>query len=100
MAINGLETERDRADQFLLSQNFPNPFNPETVIKYQIPTDSHVSLKVFDVLGNEVASLVDEMREAGNHEIHWKGNNVPSGVYFYQISAGDYKNVKKMMLQK
>ncbi|MHC1736741.1 MAG: LamG-like jellyroll fold domain-containing protein [Ignavibacteriaceae bacterium] len=100
LAVNGLETESDKADQFLLSQNFPNPFNPETVIKYQIPTDSHVSLKIFDVLGNEVANLVDEMKEAGNHAIHWKGNNVPSGVYFYQISAGDYKNVKKMMLLK
>jgi len=100
VAVNGIQTETDKINEFMLAQNFPNPFNPETTIKYNIPMDSYVTIKVFDVLGNEIETLVDKELEAGNHEITWQGNQVPSGVYFYQISAGKFKSVKKMLLLK
>jgi len=85
---------------FSLSQNYPNPFNPVTKIKYSIPQSSNVIVKVFDVLGNEVATLVNEQKQAGTYELEWNGENVPSGVYFYQIKAGSFIEIKKMILMK
>jgi predicted lipoprotein with Yx(FWY)xxD motif len=90
---------------FRLEQNYPNPFNPSTVINYQLPVSSDVTLKVFDILGNEIATLVDEYRPAGRYEVEFNshsGNvrNLPSGVYFYQLRAGDFIETKKMILLK
>ena len=82
--------------EFSLSQNYPNPFNPSTKIKYSIPQSSHVIIKVFDVLGNEIESLVNEEKPVGTYEVTWYAENLPSGVYFYQLKAGDYMNTKKM----
>jgi hypothetical protein len=85
---------------FSLSQNYPNPFNPSTMINWQVPVESHVSLKVFDILGNEVATLVDEVKQAGEYEVEFNAASVPSGVYFYRLQAGDFVDTKRMMLLK
>ncbi|MFC2103707.1 alpha/beta fold hydrolase, partial [Bacteroidota bacterium] len=87
-------------DDYILAQNFPNPFNPSTRITYSIPHRSFVSLKVYDVLGNEVAELVSEENLAGNHEIRFNAGNLSSGLYFYKLIAGDYVSTKKMILLK
>jgi hypothetical protein len=83
---------------YKLEQNFPNPFNPSTVISWQSPVSSWQTLKVYDVLGNEVASLVDEYRSAGNYEVEFKASNLASGIYFYQLKVGEFISVKKMVL--
>jgi len=85
---------------FELSQNYPNPFNPVTKITYQIPKESKVVIKVYDILGAEVASLVDETKEAGYYEIELNGINLPSGTYIYRMTAGDFVEAKKMVLMK
>ena len=83
---------------FSLSQNYPNPFNPTTKIRWQSPVSSHQKLKIYDVLGNEIATLVDEFREAGKYEIEFDGSNFSSGVYFYKMSAGDFFETKKFII--
>jgi len=95
-------------NSFYLYQNSPNPFNPSTIIKYTIPNVStsgakqfqFVTLKVYDVLGNEVATLVNEEKLVGTYEITWYAANLPSGIYFYTINAGSFIETKKMMLMK
>jgi len=88
-------------NKFVLQQNYPNPFNPNTVISFQLPVNGHVTLKVFDVLGKEVATLVDnEVLTAGQHVRSWEAKNAASGVYFYRITAGDFHETKKMILTK
>ena len=86
--------------EFHLYQNFPQPFNPSTKIKYQIPNVSFVSLKVFDALGKEVALLVSEEQSAGIHEVEFNGSGLTSGIYFYELKAGAYSDTKKMSLIK
>ena len=81
-------------------QNFPNPFNPITTIKYQIPKLSFVTLKVYDVLGKEIAILVNEEKSAGEYEIEFDGNNLTSGIYFYRLQAGNFVETKKMVILK
>jgi len=83
-----------------LSQNFPNPFNPTTTIKYQIPELSFITLKVFDVLGNEISTLINEVKPNGSYEVDFDGSEFPSGFYFYKLQAGDYTVTKKMALLK
>jgi Domain of unknown function (DUF5060)/Secretion system C-terminal sorting domain len=85
---------------FLLAQNFPNPFNPATMINYQLPTHVFVTLKIFDVLGREVKTLVNEEQNAGTHSVAFNAANLPSGVYFYRLQAGDYSKTMKLMLLK
>jgi CubicO group peptidase (beta-lactamase class C family) len=85
---------------FTLRQNYPNPFNPTTTIKYSIPQSSKVVIKVYDVLGNEIETIVNEEKPAGTYELTWNAENLPSGVYFYQFKAGSYVNTKKMLLLK
>lgn len=85
---------------FAVSQNYPNPFNPSTRIRYQVSSDSYVSLKVFDVIGNEVATLVNENRAVGIYETNFDGSQLSSGVYFYQIKAGDFLETNKMILNR
>jgi hypothetical protein len=86
--------------QFQLQQNYPNPFNPTTTIGYQLPAVSHVAIKVFDVLGREVAMLVNERQTAGEHYMKFDASSLPSGVYFYSITTGTFSQVKKMILVK
>ena len=85
---------------FRLEQNYPNPFNPTTEIRYQTSEVSHVTLKVFDVVGREVATLVNENLNAGSYAAKFTGNNFASGVYFYKLQAGSFVSTKKMILTK
>lgn len=86
--------------EFALSQNYPNPFNPVTKISWQSPVAAHQTLKVYDVLGNEVTILLDEFRNAGNYEVLLDASNFSSGIYFYELRAGDFISTKKMILLK
>ena len=85
---------------FSLSQNYPNPFNPETSFEFQIPTSGFVSIRVFDLLGHEVANLLNEKRQAGRYKMIWNASALPSGVYFYRLLAGNNTQVKKALLLK
>lgn len=87
-------------NRFLLSQNYPNPFNPTTKINYQISVNSFVTLKVYDILGREVARLVDERQNAGNYAVTFNAGSLSSGVYFYRLQAGLYSVTKKLLLLK
>jgi photosystem II stability/assembly factor-like uncharacterized protein len=91
--------------EFVLDQNYPNPFNPSTKIQFEIPTSSHVSLKIYNALGAEVATLVDNVMNAGTHSVEWNGKNrfnatVASGVYFYRLTAENFVQTKKMLMIK
>ena len=86
--------------EFSLAQNYPNPFNPSTVIRYQLPVASQVSLKVFNVLGNEVATLVNDYKSAGSYDVDFNSTNLSSGVYFYSLTAGSFTETKKFILMK
>jgi hypothetical protein len=86
--------------EYVLSENYPNPFNPSTTIKYQIPKDGFVTLKVYDILGAEVANLVNEDKVAGRYEVSFDASLLASGVYIYRLNVNDYVNVKKMVLMK
>jgi hypothetical protein len=88
------------AVEYFLKQNYPNPFNPATTIKYQIPETGFITLKVYDVLGNEVATFVNEEKPAGSYEIEFYGKYLPSGVYFYRMIAGNFIETMKMILLK
>jgi hypothetical protein len=83
-----------------LEQNYPNPFNPNTIISWQSPLSSWQTLKIYDVLGNEVATLVDEQKEAGSYSITFEAGNLSSGIYYYTITAGDFHQTKKLVLLK
>ena len=85
---------------YVLKQNYPNPFNPNTVISYSLLVNSHVQLKVFDIMGKEIATLADEFQNAGTYKVQFSNNRLSSGIYFYKIFAGDFVDVKKMMLLK
>src|SRR3989304_3201056 len=86
--------------EFSLEQNYPNPFNPNTIISYSIPSNSHVRLAVYDMLGRQVAVLVDGMEVAGVYKVNFNAGNYASGVYFYRIEAGSHVKTQKMMLLK
>lgn len=85
---------------FQLFQNYPNPFNPNTTIRYEIPERSFVTIKVYNVLGKEIATLVNEEKPNGNYEVNFKANGLASGIYYYRITAGDFSQTKKMILLK
>jgi hypothetical protein len=85
---------------FSLEQNYPNPFNPSTKIKFAIPSESHVTLTIYDILGQEVTTLVNEVVQPGYHEILFVGSRLSSGVYFYRLQAGQYTNVMKFVVMK
>ena len=85
---------------YVLYQNFPNPFNPTTTIRYSLPTSAFVSLKLFGVLGNEIATLIDGLQRAGPHSIEFDATDLASGVYFYRLQAGGFNDTKKLILLK
>jgi len=87
-------------EKYSLSQNYPNPFNPSTIIKWQQPEKSFVTIKIYDVLGGEVITLVNEELAAGKHEVKFDASRFSSGIYFYQLKAGNYFETKKMVLVK
>ncbi len=97
----GLDDKLEIPSVYNLEQNFPNPFNPETIINYQLPLSGFVSLKLYNVLGKEVCTLVDEYKEAGYHNIKFSSyGDLSSGIYYYRLQSGDFVSVKKMMLMK
>lgn len=83
-----------------LSQNFPNPFNAQTVIAYSLPSQSHVRITVYNLLGQSVETLVNADESAGDHQVTWNAGDVPTGVYFYRIEAADFTATRKMLLAK
>lgn len=102
--VTSVETDAVAAE-FSLEQNFPNPFNPETTIKYKIPRGTNyqlvqTTLKIYDILGNEVRTLVNKQHTPGSYEITFHAGNLPSSVYLYQLKAGEFEEVKKMVLAK
>jgi hypothetical protein len=86
--------------EFFLSQNYPNPFNPSTVFEFQLPNETHVTLVICDLLGREVETLIRGRMEAGKQRTSWDASNIPSGVYFYKLTAGNFFAVRKMVLLK
>jgi len=86
--------------EFALQQNYPNPFNPTTVIRYQLPLKAYVSLKIYDLLGRQVATLVDGLEDAGFRSVSWNANAVSSGMYFYRLNAGTFSQTRKLLLVK
>jgi hypothetical protein len=99
IAVSNLPT------QFRLSQNFPNPFNPATTLEYDLPGNCDVTIKIYNILGQEVATLLNEQKEAGRYKISWDGQDkdgekVSTGIYFYRIKAGDFEESKKLLLVK
>jgi len=97
---NEVEVEINTPAEFALNQNYPNPFNPTTQISYSVPKAGFVSMKIYNSLGQQVASLVNGVVEAGNHAVTFNASNLSSGVYYYRIEAGESVAVKKMMLMK
>jgi hypothetical protein len=92
--------EKDLPESYYLSQNYPNPFNPATTIKYELPSDALVQLRVYNTLGEEVFSAVNEEKKAGFYEFIFNAGTLPSGIYIYKIQAGEFTSVKKMLLIK
>jgi hypothetical protein len=97
--VAGKRTE-DQPVLYQLCQNYPNPFNPEATINYQLPQAGHVTLKIYDILGKEVAILVNKVQSTGNYSVNFEGTNLPSGIYFYQLKSGDFIQTRKMILLK
>jgi hypothetical protein len=95
-----VENEAAMPSNYLLSQNYPNPFNPTTAISYELPEADYVRIKVYNLIGKEVAVLVDEQKQAGKYKLQFDGSGIPSGVYFYRIQGGSYSETKRMILLK
>ena len=99
--ITGVDNNnRSLVNQFLLGQNYPNPFNPTTTIQYSIPKESFVTIKVYNILGKEIATLVDERKAIGNYSVIFNSNDLSSGIYFYKLISGTYSATKKMIILK
>jgi hypothetical protein len=98
--VTDVEVDNPSPEYFNLSQNYPNPFNPSTKIQYSISSNQIVKLKIYDVLGKEITTLVNKEQSAGTYEVNFDGNNLTSGIYFYTITAGNYTDTKSMILMK
>jgi len=95
---SAINDEKNIVHHYLLSQNYPNPFNPSTKITYSLPQLSNVIIKVFNLVGNEIETLINEEKSSGTHYVIWDAEDLPSGVYFYKLQAGSYVETKKMLL--
>jgi len=95
-----IEVEVTAPTVFALEQNYPNPFNPSTLISYSIPQNTFVTLKVYDIIGNEVATLVNETKSAGNYDVRFDASNLSNGAYLYSIKTENFTSTKKMILMK
>ena len=98
--VTSVETSKNIVTNYALSQNYPNPFNPSTSISYQLPTNGLVTIKVYNVIGKEIATLVNEFQQSGNYSKEFNANGLTSGVYFYTIKSGSFSATKKMILLK
>ena len=93
-------SENHQPESFKLFQNYPNPFNPGTTISYTLPNSGNVTFKIYNILGDEVATLINEVKPAGNYEVEFNANGLASGIYFYQLKVDDFIQTKKMILMK
>jgi len=100
LPVSGIDEGSRVPEAFELMQNFPNPFNPSTVIRYQLPMEKYITLKVYDVLGREIAVLVDGKAPAGTHEVTWNASGEPTGMYVCRLSAGEFSISRRMILAK
>jgi hypothetical protein len=100
LSVTSIKNENKLPKSFSLAQNFPNPFNPSTVIEYSIPKEEFVSIKVYNILGKEITTLVNEKKSAGNYEIRFDAGSLPNGVYLYKLIAGNFVETRKMILIK
>lgn len=100
MKLEKENVEVQAPNSYLLNQNYPNPFNPTTKISYSLPEANFVTLKVYDMLGREVSTLVNEMKPAGTFEAEFDASRLSSGTYVYKLTAGSHQTVKKMILTK
>ncbi|MDP3829934.1 MAG: T9SS type A sorting domain-containing protein, partial [Ignavibacteriaceae bacterium] len=98
MTPTNVEEENNLVTDFHLSQNYPNPFNPVTNIKFSIPKSDIVEIKVYDILGKEIQTLLNEYKTTGSYEVEFDASNLPSGIYFYRMVSGNYPEAKKMVL--
>ncbi len=98
--VSAINSNVNNPDRFMLFQNYPNPFNPSTVIKYELPSESKVSVIVYNLLGQKMKEIVNETESQGYHVVTFDAGNLPSGIYFYRITAGQFSSVKKMLLIK
>jgi len=97
---NEIEVLVNAPNNFSLNQNYPNPFNPSTSIEFQLPKESFVTLKIYNILGVEIATLLNEQKPAGVHKINFDASGLTSGLYIYKISTGSFEQTRKMMLLK
>lgn len=100
LMVSDNDDKQEIPNEFKLEQNYPNPFNPITTIRWQSPLSSHQTIKVYDLLGNEIKTLVDEYRQAGHHHFEFYANDLSSGIYIYRLQVGSYIDTKKMLLLK
>jgi len=100
LEVTGVEQLENLVREFRLFQNHPNPFNPKTVINYELPITNDVELSIYNVLGQKVITLVSEKQKAGHHQVEWDASGFPSGVYYYVLKAGEFRDVKKMVYLK
>ncbi len=98
--FTGISPHTESPSDFKLYQNFPNPFNPTTTIRFDVRTSGNVTLKVFDVLGREVEIIVNDFLKSGSYSVQFSGDNLPSGVYYYELRAESFSETKRMMLVK
>jgi len=98
--VTTVQNQEKLPSQFQLSQNYPNPFNPITIINYFLPTDEKVVIKIYDILGKEIAELVNEFKTAGKYSVEFNGSSLASGIYFYRIEAGKFTQTKKLVFTK
>ena len=99
-SLTSIDGKNEQVNNFHLEQNYPNPFNPTTIIRYSLPKNGLVTLKVFDILGREVATLANEYKVAGIYDVTFNASNLASGVYIYQLRSGDFVANKKLILMK
>jgi hypothetical protein len=98
--ITGVDDENGLPTEFVVRQNYPNPFNPTTTIKFGLPVEAHVTVKVYNAIGQEVLTVVDELKSAGYYRVTVDASKLPTGMYFYRVQMGDYSVAKKMLLIK
>jgi hypothetical protein len=99
-SISSIKTSGNRINQFALYENYPNPFNPRTIINYELPITSEVELSIYNLLGQKIITLISEKQSAGKYEVEFNGQEFPSGVYLYKIQTENWQAVKKMILIK
>jgi len=97
-SVTSVKNQNETPGMYELKQNYPNPFNPATTISFSITSSAFTTLKVYDMIGNEVATLVNKEKQAGNYEVRFNAANLSSGVYLYRLQAKDFTELKKMIL--